>query len=72
MRILAFDKSGQPTLGVRRGDDVVDLSIAAPDLPDDMPTLIAAGDDAMACHDGWCFAANSAGFPHSLDAPRAS
>lgn len=48
MRILAFDKSGQPTLGVRRGDDVVDLSVAAPDLPGDMPTLIAAGNDAMA------------------------
>ena len=47
MRILAFDKSGQPTLGVRRGDDIVDLSVAAPDLPGDMPALIAGGDDAM-------------------------
>ena len=47
MRILAFDKLGQPTLGVRRGEDVVDLSVAAPDLPGDMPALIAGGDDAM-------------------------
>ena len=48
MRILAFDKSGNPTLGVRRGDEVVDLSVAAPDLPGDLPALLAGGDDAMA------------------------
>lgn len=48
MRILAFDKSGEPTLGVRRGDEIVDLSVAAPDLPGDLPGLLAGGDDAMA------------------------
>jgi len=48
MRILAFDKSGNPTLGVRRGDEVVDLSVAAQDLPGDLPALLAGGDDAMA------------------------
>jgi len=48
MRILAFDKSGNPTLGVRHGDEVVDLSVAAPDLPGDLPALLAGGDDAMA------------------------
>ena len=48
MRILAFDKSGNPTLGVRRGDEVVDLSVATPDLPGDLPALLAGGDDAMA------------------------
>lgn len=48
MRILTFDKSGTPTLGVRRGDEVVDLSVAAPDLPADMPGLLAGGADALA------------------------
>jgi acylpyruvate hydrolase len=47
MRFLAFDKSGQPTIGVRRDQDVVDLSVAAPDLPRDMPGLLAAGKPAM-------------------------
>lgn len=48
MRILAFDKSGSPTLGVRRGDDdVIDLSLARPDLPADLPGLLAAGDAAL-------------------------
>lgn len=47
MRILAFDKSGKPALGVRRGDEVVDLATAAPDLPGDLPALLAGGADAM-------------------------
>jgi len=48
MRILAFDKSGSPALGVRRGDgEVVDLSVARPDLPGDLPGLLAAGDGAL-------------------------
>lgn len=47
MRFLAFDKSGQPTIGVRRDQEVVDLSAAAPDLPRDMPGLLAAGPAAM-------------------------
>ena len=47
MRILAFDKSGVPTLGARRGDEIVDLSVAAPDLPRDMPGLLAGGADAL-------------------------
>lgn len=37
MRLLAFDKSGQPAIGVRRGRDVVDISVAAPGLPRDVP-----------------------------------
>jgi acylpyruvate hydrolase len=48
MRIIAFDKSGNPTLGVRRGDEIVDLSVAAPDLPGDLPAFLAGGNDAMA------------------------
>lgn len=47
MRILAFDKSGAPTLGIRRGDEIVDLSVAAPSLPGDLPGLLAGGDAAM-------------------------
>ena len=47
MRILAFDKDGAPALGVRRENAVVDLSAAAPDLPGDLPTLLAAGPSAM-------------------------
>lgn len=48
MRLLAFDVDGQPRLGVRRGQDVVDLTIAAPDLPRDPVALLAAGPDALA------------------------
>jgi 2-keto-4-pentenoate hydratase/2-oxohepta-3-ene-1,7-dioic acid hydratase in catechol pathway len=47
MRLLAFDKSGQPVIGVRRGQEIVDLSVAAPDLPRDMPGLLAAGPAAL-------------------------
>lgn len=47
MRILAFDKSGKPALGVRRGDEVVDLAMAAPDLPSDLPGLLSGGSDAL-------------------------
>jgi 2-keto-4-pentenoate hydratase/2-oxohepta-3-ene-1,7-dioic acid hydratase in catechol pathway len=47
MKFLAFDKSGQPTIGVRRNQEVVDLSVAAPSLPRDMPGLLAAGKAAM-------------------------
>ena len=47
MRILAFDKSGKPALGVRRGEEVIDLAAAAPDLPGDLPGLLAGGADAM-------------------------
>jgi acylpyruvate hydrolase len=47
MRFLAFDKSGQPAIGVRRGQEIVDLSVAAPDLPRDMPGLLGGGQAAM-------------------------
>ncbi len=48
MRLIAFDKAGKPALGLRRGDEIVDLAIADPKLPQDMPALLAAGDDALA------------------------
>ncbi len=43
MRLVTFDKGGRPTPGVRKDDAVVDLSIAAPDLPGDWPAIFAAG-----------------------------
>jgi len=43
MRLVTFDKGGHPTSGVRKDDAVVDLSIAAPDLPGDWPAIFAAG-----------------------------
>ncbi|HAA91334.1 MAG: 5-oxopent-3-ene-1,2,5-tricarboxylate decarboxylase [Rhodospirillaceae bacterium] len=47
MRILAFDKNGSPTLGLKRGSELIDLSEAAPDLPSDTPGLLGAGEAAM-------------------------
>jgi 2-keto-4-pentenoate hydratase/2-oxohepta-3-ene-1,7-dioic acid hydratase in catechol pathway len=41
MRLLTFDKGGRPTSGVRKDDAVVDLSIAAPELPGDWPAIFA-------------------------------
>ena len=60
MRIATINNNGKQTLAVRKGDSYVDLSKAAPDLPNDMTALLeagaldkakqaaqAAGDDAM-------------------------
>lgn len=47
MRLLTFDKAGTPTLGVRSDDTVVDLSVAAPDLPRDLSGLLRAGPAAL-------------------------
>ncbi|MDP6345696.1 MAG: fumarylacetoacetate hydrolase family protein [Alphaproteobacteria bacterium] len=43
MRIATIDHAGRPTLVVRRGDQFVDLSVAAPDLPRDLLSLLRAG-----------------------------
>jgi 2-keto-4-pentenoate hydratase/2-oxohepta-3-ene-1,7-dioic acid hydratase in catechol pathway len=43
MRLVSFDKGGLPTPGVRRGAAIVDLSVAAPELPGDWPAIFAAG-----------------------------
>jgi len=48
MRFVTFDAGGADHVGLRDGDDVVDLAMAAPDLPGDLLGLIRAGDDAMA------------------------
>ena len=43
MRIATINHNGTPTLSVRRGDNYVDLSKAAPQLPQDMIGLLTAG-----------------------------
>ncbi|HZD25054.1 MAG TPA: fumarylacetoacetate hydrolase family protein [Alphaproteobacteria bacterium] len=43
MRIATIDRNGKPVLAVRKGEGYVDLSIAAPKLPQDMTALLAAG-----------------------------
>lgn len=48
MGIIRFDKQGKAALGVRVGDEVVDLSVAAPQLPTDVGDLLRAGPSAMA------------------------
>src|SRR3546814_20948809 len=47
MRLLTFDRAGVPRVGVRLDDEVVDLGIAAPELPKTMLHLIAAGPEAL-------------------------
>ncbi len=42
MRLLAYEKNGKPAIGLRRNEDLVDISEAAPDLPSDMCELLAA------------------------------
>lgn len=48
MRLVTFDQNGAARLGVCVGNSVVDLSVAAPDLPRDLVALIRAGKDAFA------------------------
>ena len=43
MRLVTFDNAGRSVSGVRKDDSLVDLSIAAPDLPGDWPAIFAAG-----------------------------
>jgi len=47
MRIVAFEKNGGAAIGVRLGDQVVDLLVAAPELPQTLRGLLSAGADAM-------------------------
>jgi 2-keto-4-pentenoate hydratase/2-oxohepta-3-ene-1,7-dioic acid hydratase in catechol pathway len=45
MRLVTFDKNGQPAPGILQDDRVVDLGGLAPDMPRDWPTLF--GDDNL-------------------------
>ncbi len=47
MRLVSFDNGTGPTVGVVTGDQVVDASVAAPDLPRSMRDLAALGDAAI-------------------------
>jgi 2-keto-4-pentenoate hydratase/2-oxohepta-3-ene-1,7-dioic acid hydratase in catechol pathway len=42
MRIATIEHNGAPVLAVRKGDNLINLAVAAPDLPQDMKSLIAA------------------------------
>ena len=48
MRLARFSHDGRERGGVVVGDEVVDLTVAAPELPDDPVALLAAGPDALA------------------------
>lgn len=48
MRLLSFELDGVATTGVRIADEVVNLAVAAPTLPRDIRSLLAAGPDALA------------------------
>ncbi len=48
MRFVTFSKGGKPVVGVRQGDTIVDLSVAAPRLPKTLAEILAGGRVAMA------------------------
>jgi len=48
MRFVTFNDGGEDHVGLRDGDDVIDLAVAAPQLPSDLLGLIRGGDDALA------------------------
>lgn len=45
MRIVSFEKNGGAAIGLRLADQVVDLSVAAADLPQTLRGLLVAGGD---------------------------
>jgi len=47
MRLLSFKVDGDSHLGVRVGDEVVNLTVAAPKLPREMRQFVAAGAEAF-------------------------
>ena len=47
MRLLAFHNNGEQRIGLLQGDQVVDLSIAAPDLPSELVEIIEGGNDCL-------------------------
>ena len=48
MKLVTFKHGGNTRLGLVRGDEIVDLSVAAPDLPTNMLSFLDAGPAAMA------------------------
>jgi 2-keto-4-pentenoate hydratase/2-oxohepta-3-ene-1,7-dioic acid hydratase in catechol pathway len=47
MKLATFTHAGSTRVGVVRGDEIVDLAAAAPDLPTEMVALLEAGDAAL-------------------------
>ena len=47
MKLATFTHSGTTRVGVVDGSDVIDLSVAAPELPRDMLAFLEAGSSAM-------------------------
>lgn len=47
MKLVTFTHAGSTRIGIVDGEDVVDLSSAAPELPHDMLAFLEAGSDAM-------------------------
>ncbi len=47
MKIATFTHDGSTRIGVAVGDEIIDLSVAAPGLPREMIDFLAAGPDAM-------------------------
>src|SRR5207344_92071 len=48
MKLVTFSDGGPARPGLVRDDAVVDLALAAPELPRDMAALLAAGPEALA------------------------
>jgi 2-keto-4-pentenoate hydratase/2-oxohepta-3-ene-1,7-dioic acid hydratase in catechol pathway len=48
MGILRYEHNGRVALGVREGEEVIDLAQAAPKLPNDASDLLRGGADALA------------------------
>jgi len=76
MRLLSFELDGKAVTGVRIGDEVVDLSVAAPDLPRDIRGLLAAGPGVLEAAERAAAAAGTgarrplAGLRHLTPIPR--
>jgi acylpyruvate hydrolase len=47
MRLLAFNKNGSQHIGVLTGEEVIDLSIAAPSLPKELVEIIEGGENTL-------------------------
>lgn len=47
MKLITFTESSRTRIGLLQGEQIVDLSQTAPALPDDMLTLLEAGDTAL-------------------------
>lgn len=47
MRLVTFLHTDGPRLGVRLGDVLIDLALAAPDLPREMKALLALGEEGL-------------------------